>query len=263
MWKNFEIYALISIVSWIIGIILLSVKKESLKKIADILVIIGIVSLAVFTIQLWNILERPPLRTLGETRLWYSFFIVVIGFIVYKRWKYNLFMDFSLGMGILFLLLNYLNPDIHNKALMPALQSVWFVPHVIVYIISYAFLGFSSLLGIIGLIQIQKGKNEIQTLEIAENIIYIGYGFLTLGLLFGALWAKEAWGHYWTWDPKETWALLTWGTYLVFIHLKIYKPYNSKFYLWFATVAFVILLLAWFGINYLPSAQNSVHVYGR
>src|SRR5690606_4825622 len=127
------------------------------------------------------------------------------------------------AMALLFLGINYAKPDIHNKALMPALQSIWFIPHVIVYILGYAFLGFATVLGITGLLHMKKKQETSKTLAEAENLVYIGYGFITFGLLFGALWAKEAWGHYWTWDPKETWALLTWGVYLVWIHMNYTK----------------------------------------
>ncbi|MGM0641824.1 MAG: cytochrome c biogenesis protein CcsA, partial [Thermotogota bacterium] len=88
------------------------------------------------------------------------------------------------------------------------------------------------------------------------------FAFLTFGLLFGALWAKEAWGHYWTWDPKETWAFLTWLVYLLFIHYRYFYPNKKKNALWLLSLAFVILLLCWFGINALPTGANSVHTYG-
>lgn len=263
MWKVFELYALISIVAWIAAMVLVVFRKPIIKRIADALVLLGIISLSFFIVKLWIFLDRPPLRTLGETRLWYSLFMSSIGYVLYKRWNYSLFLIYALLMALVFLIINYVKPEIHDKALMPALQSVWFVPHVIVYIASYAFLGFSCLLGIIGLYKIHKKSDETIMLNIAENIIYIGFGFLSLGLLFGALWAKEAWGHYWTWDPKETWALLTWGAYIVFIHLKIHKQYSTTFYLWFITLSFIVLLIAWFGINYLPAAQMSVHVYSN
>jgi ABC-type transport system involved in cytochrome c biogenesis permease subunit len=97
----------------------------------------------------------------------------------------------------------------------------------------------------------------------ADNLVYLGFALLTLGLLFGALWAKKAWGNYWTWDPKETWALLTWLGYLVYIHYRFHQPQKIIFPLWILSLAFLILLVAWFGINYLPSAQNSVHVYSN
>ena len=86
--------------------------------------------------------------------------------------------------------------------------------------------------------------------------------FLTFGLLFGALWAKEAWGHYWTWDPKETWAFITWLGYLVYLHHK-YNHRESKPLQSFIIVgvSFILLLICWFGVNYLPTAQMSVHTY--
>jgi ABC-type transport system involved in cytochrome c biogenesis permease subunit len=145
---------------------------------------------------------------------------------------------------------------------MPALQSPWFAPHVIVYILSYSLLGGSCLIALLGIYFIYKQKSPEKYLDLADNLVYMGFALLTLGLLFGALWAKEAWGHYWTWDPKETWAFLTWLTYLLYMHYRHYHPKRFKTHLWVLSLAFVILLICWFGINYLPSAQNSVHVYG-
>ncbi len=90
--------------------------------------------------------------------------------------------------------------------------------------------------------------------------MYAGFGFLILGMLMGCLWAKEAWGHFWSWDPKETWAFITAAAYLVYIHMRMQK-YHPKFTLWMLPIAFVLLLITWIGVNYLPSAQGSIHVY--
>ncbi|MCU4157694.1 cytochrome c biogenesis protein CcsA [Carboxylicivirga sp. A043] len=259
MWHNFEIFAIISLVAWILAIG--TSLSDKMGKIANLTAILGTLSLAVFIVLLWTNLQRPPLRTLGETRLWYSFFLAISGYVIFKRWKIKLMLMYSLGMAILFLLLNYLNPDIHSKTLMPALQSIWFVPHVIVYMIAYALLGLSVLFGLLGLYAIRKDNLKEDFVLKTDNIVYIGFGFLTLGLIFGALWAKEAWGHYWTWDPKETWAFLTWAVYLIYIHFRIKSNLSHKSVFLILMLAFVVLLICWFGINYLPSAQNSVHVY--
>lgn len=263
MWINYEIYAYLSIFGLLAGSILIYVPGNLWKIVAQTLVVCALTFIVLFIIQLWIGLDRPPLRTLGETRLWYSLFLSVIGFVMYRRWGYRLLFVYALLMSILFLAINIAKPEVQSKALMPALQSAWFVPHVIVYMIAYAFLGFSSIMASLGLYELYNKKDAQKTLQLAENIVYVGYGFLTLGLLFGALWAKDAWGHYWTWDPKETWALLTWGVYLVFMHLRIYKPNKTYFYLMFLAIAFVVLLVSWFGVNYLPSAQSSVHVYAN
>jgi ABC-type transport system involved in cytochrome c biogenesis permease subunit len=107
------------------------------------------------------------------------------------------------------------------------------------------------------------GKFDVKILNMADNLVYIGFSLLTLGMLFGAIWAKEAWGHYWTWDPKETWAFLTWLTYIIYIHSRYYHPNRIKTHLWILSMIFVVLLICWFGLSYLPSAQNSVHVYAQ
>jgi ABC-type transport system involved in cytochrome c biogenesis permease subunit len=218
--------------------------------------------LALFVVMLWLHLDRPPLRTLGETRLWYSLFLPLVGLITYLRWRYKWFLSYAIILASLFLMINYMHPETYSKTLMPALQSPWFVPHVIVYIFSYALLAASSLVAVKGLYQLYYREINMSVLKLADNLVYIGFSFLTMGLLFGALWAKEAWGHYWTWDPKETWAFLTWLSYLGYMHFRHFQPRKVKTPLWALSVAFIVLLICWFGINYLPSAANSVHVYG-
>jgi ABC-type transport system involved in cytochrome c biogenesis permease subunit len=202
------------------------------------------------------------MRTLGETRLWYTIFLSSIGLITYLRWKYKTLLAFTILMAFLFLLINLLHPETYDKTLMPALQSPWFIPHVIVYILAYAILAFSSMIAVYGLFKVYYRTKDSFTIKWADNLVYIGFSFLTMGLLFGALWAKEAWGHYWTWDPKETWAFLTWLSYLLYIHFRIFQPGKIKTPFWVLSLAFIVLLICWFGINYLPSAENSVHVYG-
>ncbi|MBR3727052.1 MAG: cytochrome c biogenesis protein CcsA, partial [Prevotella sp.] len=74
---------------------------------------------------------------------------------------------------------------------------------------------------------------------------------------------KEAWGHYWSWDPKETWAAITWFSYLVYIHYRRLSGHHPRVALWPLLATFALLQMCWWGINYLPSAQgNSMHTYG-
>ncbi len=264
-WIDFPICALFSTLFLIAGTIFALLRKKVIatKIFCDISISLGILIQALFIGLLWTILNRPPLRTLGETRLWYSFFLSLIGYITYKRWNYSFALLFSNLMALLFILINYLHPENYDKTMMPALQSPWFAPHVIVYILGYAFLGSSAIVASIGLYQVYFSEYNIKVLSIADNLVYLGYSCVTLGLLFGAMWAKEAWGNYWMWDPKETWAFLTWMSYLIYIHIRNYKSNNTKSALWILSLSFIILLIAWFGINYLPSAQNSVHVYSN
>jgi ABC-type transport system involved in cytochrome c biogenesis permease subunit len=264
-WSNFPLFAFISVVLWILGTGMISFSKKSkgIKLTGDSLVIIGTGVLAAFITLLWINLERPPMRTLGETRLWYSLFLPIIGYITYKRWGYKWFLSYSIILAGVFLFINYMHPENYSKTLMPALQSPWFVPHVIVYIFAYALLAASTLVALKGLYQVYYSKFNKSILNLADNLVYIGFSFLTFGLLFGALWAKEAWGHYWTWDPKETWAFLTWMMYLVYIHYRYRHKTLIKSPLWILSLAFAVLLIAWFGVNYLPTANESVHTYSN
>ena len=220
----------------------------------------GIGIIAVFIAGLWIGQERPPLRTIGETRLWYSFFLVAVGFVIYKHWKYKWLLSFSALLAIVFTCINIFRPEIHSKNLMPALQSHWFVPHVMVYILSYAMFAAAVITSFMQLSKLKKGTPDKQLYRLMDNLVYTGFGFLMLGMLMGCVWAKEAWGYYWSWDPKETWAFVTAAAYLVFIHKRLHNP-HSKITLWILPIAFILLIITWIGVNYLPSAQGSIHIY--
>jgi len=202
------------------------------------------------------------MRTMGETRLWYSFFLPVAGLITFIRWKYKWILSFSALLSFIFICINLLHPEIHNKALMPALQSPWFAPHVIVYMIAYAVFGVAAINALYLLIRMNKSGKQPSSISLCDNLVYVGCSFLTIGMLLGAIWAKAAWGHYWSWDPKETWAAATWMGYLLYIHFRLQKPAESKTAFYLLIFSFLLLQICWFGVNYLSAAQgNSVHIY--
>lgn len=229
---------------------------RSRRRGAIVLGVLSCVVLMSFICGLWITLDRPPLRTMGETRLWYSFFAMLAGLFTYIRWRYKWILSFSTVLSSVFILLNLLKPEIHDQTLMPALQSAWFIPHVTVYMFSYSLLGCAFLVAVLCL---YKEKEEL--METADTLVYIGTAFLTFGMLSGAIWAKSAWGHFWSWDPKETWALITWLIYLLYIHLRLYRKGSSRILCFLLIFAFACLQMCWWGINFLPSAQGSIHVY--
>ncbi|MDO5615462.1 MAG: cytochrome c biogenesis protein CcsA [Cruoricaptor ignavus] len=262
MWEFFN-YIVFSVVAlWLASGILLYMRGKTMPTLAVVLHLATVVIIGVFIAKLWISLERPPLRTLAETRLLYSFFLAFIGVGLYALYRQKWILNYAAIMGSVFMLITYFNPDTVNKTLMPALHSVWFVPHVVVYIFAYAMFGMATLVAIWGLIKHYQNKPKNTELEMMNRLVNVGYTFLTLGLLFGALWAKEAWGHYWTWDPKETWAFISWVGYLVYIHYHFkFKNKNTVVPFYLILGAFVLLLVCWFGVNYLPTAVNSVHTY--
>ena len=234
-----------------------SIKKER-STVAIVTMLIAILGMGGFIAMLWATLGRPPMRTMGETRLWYSFFILVAGLFTYARWKYRWIMLFSTVLAGVFIIINIARPEIHDQTLMPALQSVWFVPHVSIYMFSYSLLGCATLLSVVALVRKSTDMDRA-----IERLLYAGLAFLTTGMLTGALWAKEAWGAYWSWDAKEAWAAATWALYLIAIHLapSVMNTKRRGLYHIVILLGFVALQMCWYGINYLPSAETSVHSY--
>ena len=228
-WDTFIYYAAISVICWVAGTIAAFRQK---RKTAIVLSVGGSLLFLSFIVVMWSTLGRPPLRTMGETL-----------------------------MATVFIGVNILKPEIHSTTLMPALQSPWFVPHVIVYMFSYAMMGAATIFAIY--LWMRKTPAEVSDNELAvcDGLVRVGWVFLTLGMTMGALWAKEAWGDYWTWDPKETWAFATWLSYLLYLHL---RPANRDANTLFALLvfSFILLQMCWWGINFLPSAKGaSIHVY--
>ena len=130
--------------------------------------------------------------------------------------------------------------------------------HVTVYMFSYSVLGCAFIIALTGLF-----RHKEEYLHTADNLVYAGIAFLSIGMLLGSLWAKEAWGNYWSWDPKETWAVITWAGYLLYVHLRLFRKTGRKTLYVLLIMSFLALQMCWYGVNYLPAAQQSVHLYNR
>ena len=141
IWSYFIIFAVVSVVLWAVGAWGAWRNRRILSFTTTGL---GLAVFFAYILIMWITLERPPLRTMGETRLWYSFFLPLAGIIVYSRWQYKWILSFSTLLATVFICINVFKPEIHSKTLMPALQSPWFAPHVIVYMMAYALLGGGS-----------------------------------------------------------------------------------------------------------------------
>ncbi|MDQ8202922.1 cytochrome c biogenesis protein CcsA [Pelagicoccus sp. SDUM812003] len=255
--QSFPLLASVVLTSWIGGMLALSRRRV----LGILLLSAGCLCLGGFLVLIWITLERPPMRTLGETRLWYAFMLPVAAGLISYRWRLLWPLFYAVPLAGLFLGITWAHPESWDSTLMPALRSPWFVPHVLAYLLAYAFLSAAF----VGSLRGWRAKGDeaktAQAIAFADRSAQIGFGLLTLGLIIGAIWAKEAWGHYWTWDPKETWALLTWLAYLGYVHHRIQFPNKRASAFAFLAVAWVVLLLCWFGLNYMPIASQSVHSY--
>ena len=178
--------------------------------------------------------------------------------ILYTRWRMKRLLPIGVLLVVALAIVSHLIP-VFRSNLVPALQSPWFYPHILVYIVCYSLMGVAAVIAIYGLIR-RPLPSYISPLT--SSIVYIGLIFMTFGMMFGAFWAKEAWGHYWSWDPKETWAAITWLSYLVYVHYRLLPRHKERLALCMLIISFALLQMCWWGINYLPSAQgSSVHTY--
>ena len=177
-----------------------------------------------------------------------------------------------------------------SSNLVPALRSSWLIMHVSVVMLSYAALIVGSLLSA-SVLFVNKNKplqirssstgiggfkisNEYSLNELGEPIgfshseeldtlsyrsILIGFVLLTLGLISGAVWANEAWGTWWSWDPKETWAFISWLFYAAYLHMRISKGWQGRKPALLATTGFLVVLVCYLGVNFLGIG---LHSYG-
>jgi len=265
IWEYLHIVLVIFSALWLGAILFLFLKKSNKthNKLSTILPAIAWVTLLVYIIVLWVQIDRPPLKTMAETRLWYSFFVSLITWLIYLKTRSKPLYILGFIMSFIFLLVDIIHPEYINTELMPALKSPWFIPHVIIYMMSYAILASAWITTIFGLYNTYKFKaSDTKNINLSMDLVYPGFALLSLGMIMGAFWAKIAWSDYWTWDAKETWALLTWLFYLFCIHLHKSFPQKKKALLFLLALSFIVLIITWLGIRYFPSGMSSVHVYG-
>jgi ABC-type transport system involved in cytochrome c biogenesis permease subunit len=265
IWSFLNISFVAFVILWLTGsiILLLSKNKGFSKTLTILLPAAANIVLAIFIAFLWSELDRPPLKTMAETRLWYSMFVSLISWIIFIRTKSKPLYLLGFIMSSVFLLVDILHPEYQTKNLMPALQSPWFIPHVVIYMIAYAVLAAACLTILTGVYNTYRQKSvDKASIDLAMNLVYPGFSLLSIGMILGAVWAKIAWGDYWSWDAKETWALLTWLFYLICIHLHFSFPKKQKLLMFLLAFSFIVLIITWLGIRYFPSGMNSVHVYG-
>lgn len=142
----------------------------------------------------------------------------------------------------------------------PALHSPWFAPHVVVYMGCYLSMTLALLLALHQLIA--KHSVAASAMRRIDSLVAFGIPLMTIGMLLGALWAKESWGVCWSWDPKETLAAVTWLLFLAYSHLRHYRPARRGAAIALLIVAYLCLQMCWWGINLISSWQaSSLHVY--
>ncbi|MGL1893037.1 MAG: cytochrome c biogenesis protein CcsA [Spirochaetaceae bacterium] len=229
-------------------------KTEKLT--TPIVLLSGVLILITLIIRSFQI-GFPALTNTFEALLFFACSILIVLGIYGIKSKGNNVINFgSTIVALIFLLMsssplttNELNPPI------PALQSNWLLLHVSFSFIGQAFFVVSFIAAIASLVS--KTKVEYYR-KLVLNSIIIGYPIYTAGaIIFGAIWASYAWGSFWSWDPKETWALITWFVYTIILHGRKTKYVTEVRLSWLSIIGFAVSLFTFFGVNYLLSSLHS------
>lgn len=238
---------------------------------------IGIVSsnFLLFTVLglRWVISGYFPLSNLYESLLFLDWCLLFILLVIESQTRTKLIGAIILPITLLvisFASLILPTPMQTAAPLVPALQSNWLMMHVSMMMLSYATLILGSLLSIVFLV-IQTFKNQSVIVgntkqQLLENIdiwsyrtIGLGFPFLTIGIIAGAVWANEAWGSYWSWDPKETWALITWLIFASYIHARLTRGWAGEKSAILGSLGFFVVWVCYLGVNFLG---QGLHSYG-
>jgi cytochrome c-type biogenesis protein CcsB len=151
------------------------------------------------------------------------------------------------------------------QPLVPALQSWWMKIHVPANFIGYGTFALAAMVGSAYLLK-SHGilADRLPSLEVLDDVMYksisVGFAFFTVATILGALWAAEAWGGYWSWDPKETWALIVWLNYAAWLHMRLMSGLRGRLAAWWALVGLLVTTFAFLGVNMFLSG---LHSYGK
>jgi len=216
-----------------------------------------------------------PLSNLYESLMSLAWTTVLIFLIIEFRYKSKALGIFIFPLVSIAMAYASLSPNIHDEIepLIPALQSNWLTYHVLTCFLSYSAFAISFGSSITYLLKVRKSaKNApaqkesdemLPSMESLDEIIYktvaIGFLLLSIGIITGAVWANYAWGSYWSWDPKETWSLITWFVYAAFIHARLTRGWRGRRTAILSIVGFAAVLFTFLGVNFLLSG---LHSYG-
>ncbi len=207
----------------------------------------------------WYIGGRIPLSNGFETMQFVALCVLLISCALYRRFFFVLPFGFLLsGFTLLVSYLGQMNPQI--TPLMPVLVSPWLSSHVSMIMMSYALFAFMMFNAILALCMMRGGNEEqVEQLTVLSRVMmYPACFFLGIGIFLGAVWANVSWGRYWAWDPKEVWALITFMVYSVGFHSDSIKIlHNPKFFHWYMLLAFLTILMTYFGVNYVLGGMHS------
>jgi len=267
--KLIGVYTTLGLIAIILGFIEI-IRLKRYKKVETGIVVLGYLGLILHTANMllrWYVAGHAPWSDAYESIVFIAWGSAFASLIFFRKSMLALGAGlFVAGMFMMVAHLNNISPQITN--MVPVLKSYWLLIHVAVITSSYGFLGVGSMLGLLNLILFaMNGKYDLEKqIKQLNNIIYIalyiGLALLSIGTFLGGVWANESWGRYWSWDPKETWSLITMIVYAIVIHGKMMPKLRGEFvFSLLAFLSFFFVLMTYFGVNFYIA--QGLHSYGQ
>jgi cytochrome c-type biogenesis protein CcsB len=219
---------------------------------------------------------RAPFKSLFESLVFFALNIGLLYVVLERLYRTRIFGVAAALMSFGCMAYALTKWDAEIVKLPPALQSAWFVPHVVVYFIGYGAAAFATAVAAIQLLasrvpfvqrMVSMKAGTVLTGEpldldrITYDVVRFAFILMTFGLLVGSVWAKSAWGDFWVWDPKENWSLVTWLVYGAYLHLRKVRGWRGDKAAWLAIIGFAVVMFTYLGMGMLPTAEESAHVY--
>ena len=242
-------------------------KKSWLQKVTVALTSLSTVLMLVQLIIRTSQTGRLPVNSVYEFLLLFSFVLLAFSVFWLIKIKLDVVASFILAVATILLGFSFSLSDA-AAPLMPALQSRWRVIHVLTAIISYAAFAVEFGLAIFYVITIPrkvpakelspaKAERAAFLEKLMFNSVVVGFIFLTLLIVTGSIWAEDAWGAWWSWDPKETWALITWIIYAVYMHLYSKPAWRGHKGCYLSIIGFACVLFTLLGVSFLMGGLHS------
>ncbi len=210
---------------------------------------------------------HAPLSNMYESLVFFACMIGLIYLVIEYKYRQHIIGAFATPIAFLAMAYASLSPSMNDKIqpLIPALKSNWLIAHVIT-----CFLGYAAFAIAFGVSLMYLFKQKVNPVlfhfpppdvldELTYQMVMFGFLFLSIGIITGAVWANSAWGSYWSWDPKETWSLITWFIYATMLHARLIRDWHGKRLAYISIAGFMAVLFTYFGVNLLPG----LHSYGQ
>jgi len=214
-----------------------------------------------FWAKLQLIVYQVPLSNFYESLVFFSWCVACLALIFLHRYAEGFLGVVGGLLAALVLAYASLGVDSRIKPLMPALKSNWLLVHVITCFFGYAAFGLAFGAAILYLFKSFTDRSPATHQALLDRLLYraavIGFIFLTLGILTGAVWAETAWGRYWSWDPKETASLITWLIYAALLHARLVQGWQGRPIAWLAVAGFGAVLFTYLGVSFLLPGLHS------